>query len=153
MPIKCTFTIEADPTEVPSSGKALMRRKISYDFVAEMDGRRHERRQHFRARGRSLPGRVMTVRFRSSVAPDWVTTATRNVGVGGAFLETPPAGALPPVGTTVSIELRLPTSDQTFTLPAVVRWASSEGGAGIQFVDVDVDVLLELNDYYSSLTP
>lgn len=95
----------------------------------------------------------MTVRFRSSAGPDWVVTATRNIGVGGAFLDTPPAGALPPVGTPVSIELQLPTSDQTFTLPAIVRWASSEGGAGIQFVDVDVDVLLELNDYFASLTP
>ena len=58
-----------------------------------------------------------------------------------------------PSARRVSIELQLPTSDQTFTLPAVVRWASSEGGAGIQFVDVDVDVLLELNDYFASLTP
>jgi hypothetical protein len=94
----------------------------------------------------------MTVRFRSAGAASWVTTATRNVGIGGAFLETPEDGALPPVGTTLSIELQLPTSDQMFTLPAVVRWTSVEGGAGIQFVDVDVDVLLELNDYFASLT-
>lgn len=94
----------------------------------------------------------MTVRFRTGGGADWVTTATRNVGIGGAFLETPSDGALPPVGTTLSIELQLPTSDQMFTLPAVVRWAAAEGGAGIQFVDVDVDVLLELNDYFASLT-
>ena len=93
----------------------------------------------------------MTVRFRSSGAGDWITTATRNVGVGGAFLETPAAGTLPPVGTTVSVELQLPTSDQTFTLPAVVRWAAKDG-MGVQFVGVDVDVLLELNDYFATLT-
>jgi PilZ domain-containing protein len=94
----------------------------------------------------------MNVRFRRGGTEDWVTTATRNVGIGGAFLETPGDGALPPVGTTLSIELQLPTSDQTFTLPAIVRWASADGGAGVQFVDVDVDVLLELNDYFASLT-
>ena len=37
-------------------------------------------------------------------------------------------------------------------LPAVVRWATA-GGMGVQFIGVDVDVLLELNDYFSSLTP
>lgn len=94
----------------------------------------------------------MNVRFRSAASAEWVTTATRNIGVGGAFLEAPADAALPAVGTTLSVELQLPTSDQVFTLPAVVRWTASEGGAGIQFVDVDVDVLLELNDYFASLT-
>ena len=87
----------------------------------------------------------MSIRFRTAGSQTWVTTVTRNIGVGGAYVE----GPIPPLGTA----LTLPTSDQTFTLPAVVRWAASEGGAGIQFVDVDVDVLLELNDYFSSLTP
>ncbi len=97
----------------------------------------------------------MSVRYRTIAAPEWVTTATRNIGVGGAFLEGPPAGAtgaFPPIGMTITLELQLPTSDQTFRLPAIVRWASADGGVGVQFVDVDVDVLLELNDYFSSLT-
>jgi len=48
----------------------------------------------------------------------------------------------------------LPTTDQTFTLPAVVRWSSKAQppGMGVQFVGVDVDILLELNDYFSTLT-
>jgi PilZ domain len=147
MPIKCTFTIGPDPTQVPPSGKARLPGKISYDFAEEMDGRRHERRLHFR--GRSHPDRVMTIRFRTTTSQTWVTTVTRNIGVGGAHIEA----TCPPVGTAITIELTLPTSDQTFTLPGVVRWTATDGGAGIQFVDVDVDVLLELNDYFSSLTP
>ncbi|MFT3692507.1 MAG: PilZ domain-containing protein [Kofleriaceae bacterium] len=118
-----------------------------------MEGRRHERRHHFR--GKSHPDRVMSVRFRPAGVDAWIATKTRNVGVGGAFLEAPTdgTGTCPPVGTTISLELTLPTSDQAFALPAVVRWAAAEGGVGVQFVDVDVDVLLELNDYFSSLTP
>jgi hypothetical protein len=112
-----------------------------------MDGRRHERRLHFR--GKSHPDRVMSIRFRADASHAWIETATRNIGVGGAFIE----GPSPPVGTQIAIELKLPTSDQTFKLPAVVRWVAGEGGAGLQFVDVDVDVLLELNDYFASLTP
>jgi PilZ domain len=92
----------------------------------------------------------MTIRFRTTASPAWVETATKNIGVGGAFLMSAQGF---PVGTPITIELKLPTSDQQFTLPAVVRWVASDGGAGIQFGDVDVDVLLELNDYFSSLTP
>ncbi|MEO8841318.1 MAG: PilZ domain-containing protein [Kofleriaceae bacterium] len=114
-----------------------------------MDGRRHERRVHFR--GRSHPDRVMTIRIRTTASRTWVTTVTRNIGVGGAYIEGP--AETPAVGTPITIELTLPTSDQTFTLPGVVRWTAADGGAGIQFVNVDVDVLLELNDYFSSLTP
>jgi hypothetical protein len=57
-----------------------------------------------------------------------------------------------PIGTTITVELKLTSSDQTFVLPAVVRWVSDDGGMGVQFVGVDVDVLLELNDYFASLT-
>ena len=52
----------------------------------------------------------------------------------------------------MTVELTLPTSDQVFTLPAIVKWAREQEGMGIQFVGVDVDILLELNDYFSSLT-
>jgi hypothetical protein len=56
-----------------------------------------------------------------------------------------------PAGTQLTLELKLPTSDQTFQLPAVVKWAAGDG-MGVQFVGVDVDILLELNDYFASLT-
>jgi Tfp pilus assembly protein PilZ len=96
----------------------------------------------------------MRVRFRTGA--DWVEAETRDIGVGGAFIAV---AMQPTVGTTLTIELALPTSDQVFTLPAVVRWRrpgdvsdGDIGGIGVQFVGVDVDVLLELNDYFATLT-
>lgn len=102
----------------------------------------------------------MAVRFRVTdtvtpralrVANDnpWVAAQTTNVGVGGAFIASP---AIQSIGATLSVELSLPGSDQVFTLPAVVRWVDGANGMGVQFVGVDVDILLELNDYFSSLT-
>ena len=90
----------------------------------------------------------MPVRFRASAHTAWVSAETRNVGVGGAFIVTK---LVQPVGETLSVELVLPTNEQTFTMPAVVRWVDGDG-MGIQFVGVDVDVLLELNDYFATLT-
>jgi hypothetical protein len=114
-----------------------------------MDRPRHERRHHFR--GKSRPGRIMRVRLRTKPTADWISTETRNIGVGGAFILLAPPLA---IGTTVTVELRLPTTDQVFALPAVVRWARHDesAGIGVQFVGVDVDVLLELNDYFATLT-
>jgi hypothetical protein len=111
-----------------------------------MDGQQHERRQFFR--GKSRPGRVMPVRYRTSLHPAWIIAETRNIGVGGAFLA---GDTLQPVGTALTVELSLPTSDQIFALPAIVRWSVEGQGMGIQFVGVDVDVMLELNDYFSTL--
>lgn len=103
----------------------------------------HERRQHFR--GKARPGRVLPLRFKAD--GEWISAETRNIGVGGAFIVTT---VIPAVGTALSIELSLPTTDQTFALPAAVRWRSADG-MGVQFVNVDVDVLLELNDYFATL--
>jgi hypothetical protein len=112
-----------------------------------MSARTHERRQHFR--GKSRHGRVMRVRF--CVAGAWTDAETRDIGVGGAFIA---AAVQPGVGTTLTVELTLPTSDRAFTLPSVVRWVrpGDDGGMGVQFVGVDVDILLELNDYFATLT-
>src|SRR5262245_27555248 len=112
-----------------------------------MDGQRHERRQYFR--GKSRPGRVLPVRYKTTLHPRWIPAETRNIGVGGAFIA---CADVQPVGTAMTVELTLPTSEQVFTLPAIVRWSKDQHGMGIQFVGVDVDVLLELNDYFSSLT-
>jgi hypothetical protein len=111
-----------------------------------MDGQQHERRRFFR--GKARPGRVMPVRYRTTLHPSWIMAETRNIGVGGAFIAS---STVQPIGTGLTVELALPTSDQVFTLPAIVRWSADGDGMGIQFVDVDVDVLLELNDYFSSL--
>jgi len=111
-----------------------------------MDGPRHERRHHFR--GKARPGRVLPVRFRAASHTAWIAAETRNIGVGGAFIVSRLAQ---PIGSEVTVELTLPTTDQTFTLPAIVRWAARDG-MGVQFVGVDVDALLELNDYFATLT-
>jgi hypothetical protein len=148
IPMRCTFTIAADRTGQPSSGKALRGQKIGYAWIGEMEGPRHERRRHFR--GKARPGRILHVRFRAPAQTSWIAAETRNIGVGGAFIAS---SELLPVGTTLTVEVTLPTSEQRFTLPAVVRWTSdAKGGMGVQFVGVDVDVLLELNDYFSTLT-
>lgn len=110
------------------------------------DGQRHERRQYFR--GKARPGRVMPLRYRTTLHPAWITAETRNIGVGGALIA---ASELQPVGTPMTVELTLPTSDQIFTLPAIVRWTKTGVGMGIQFVGVDVDILLELNDYFATI--
>ena len=111
-----------------------------------MESPRHERRRHFR--GKARPGRVLPVRFRVGAHTAWVGAETRNVGVGGAFIVTK---LVQPIGEAITLELALPTNEQTFALPAIVRWTDAEG-MGVQFVGVDVDVLLELNDYFATLT-
>jgi hypothetical protein len=114
-----------------------------------MDGQRHERRQYFR--GTARPGRVLPVRYRTTLHPGWIAAETRNIGVGGAFIAS---ADVQPVGTAMTVELTLPTTDRVFALPSIVRWASTANppGMGVQFVGVDVDILLELNDYFSTLT-
>ena len=111
-----------------------------------MDRPHHERRHHFR--GKARPGRVLSIRFRAPPHTAWVAAQTANIGVGGAFIVT---ALVQSVGSALSLELTLPTTEQTFLLSAVVRW-STAGGMGVQFVGVDVNVLLELNDYFSTLT-
>lgn len=119
-----------------------------------MDGPQHERRHHFR--GKARPGRVMSVRYRMGVAGDghapWIVAETRDIGVGGAFIA---AVTTEPIGSPLTIEVELPTTDRVFELPGIVRWVRGSGddddGMGIQFVGVDVNVLLELNDYFASI--
>jgi hypothetical protein len=116
---------------------------------------RHERRRHFR--GKPRPGRRMAVRWRA-VDGSWQNAETRNIGVGGAFIAT---GEPPLVGAAISVELHIPTSERAFEVRAIVRWRQltppehggvDAAGIGIEFVDVDIDVLLELNDYFATLT-
>jgi uncharacterized protein (TIGR02266 family) len=117
--------------------------------VGMAEARRHERRRHFR--GKARPGRQIPVRFRRADVTEWTDAETRNIGVGGAFIATSPQQ---PVGTPLVVELVVPTADRKFELTALVRWIAegAEGGVGVQFVDVDIDVLLDLNDYFASLT-
>jgi PilZ domain len=113
----------------------------------------HERRRHFR--GKPRPGRVMAVRFRTDGGA-WRSGETRNIGVGGAFIADADGVA---VGAAIEIELTLPSCDAALALRGVVRRAGTadgsgdgERGIGVEFMDVEVDVLLELNDYFATLT-
>ncbi|MCE9577784.1 MAG: PilZ domain-containing protein [Deltaproteobacteria bacterium] len=108
----------------------------------------HERRRHFR--GKPRPGRVLEIRHRAAGAA-WCLATTRNIGVGGAFIE---GGADLRTGLELELELRLPGSDLWRPLNAIVRRieAGPPPGFGVEFIDVEVDVLLELNDYFASLT-
>lgn len=115
-----------------------------------MSEARHERRQHFR--GKPRPGRRLAIRYRIERG-DWIRAETRNIGVGGAFIATQD---LVPNGSQVDIELEVPTCDKPLILHGHVRWGqdggTEEAGMGVQFHEVDIDVLLELNDYFASLT-
>lgn len=91
---------------------------------------------------------MLPVRFRAPPHTAWVTAETRNIGVGGAFIVSQ---LVQPIGAALSIELTLPTTEQVFLLPGAVRWSTADG-MGVQFVGVDIDVLLELNDYFATLT-
>ena len=109
----------------------------------------HERRTHFR--GKARPGRVLPIRFRGVGEPTWTDSVTVNIGVGGAFIAT----AARAIGDRLELEIELPTTERKFLVGAAVRWIATTGaeiGMGVQFVDVDVDILLELNDYFSLLT-
>ncbi len=116
-------------------------------WIEVMDGHQHERRHHFRSKAR--PGRVLAVKFRAGEQSGWVAAQTRDIGIGGAFIVSQD---LRPVGAEITLELTLPTSDQVFVLPAVVRWSAGgeNGGMGVQFVGVDIDVLLELNEMFAA---
>jgi len=118
-------------------------RKGRYDAAAMDAPRPTDRRRHGRDNVR--PGRQLPIRYRRGDHA-WRTTTTRNIGVGGAFVETPDEPALA-IGSALALELRLPT--RTVTLDAAVRWCG-DGGVGVQFVAVDIDILLELSAYFDS---
>ena len=61
-------------------------------------------------------------------APPVIGT-TRDIGIGGAFIES---AELPAFGAEVVVVGRLPGTQTELRLPGVVRWASSDG-FGVQF--------------------
>jgi hypothetical protein len=114
----------------------------------------HERRAHFR--GRSNPGQLLNVRIASgadaSQQRQWHAVQALDIGTGGAFVTS----SLYLVGAQIVLELQLPISEQRFLLPAVVRWVGTRAidevvGAGVQFLNVEVDVLLALNEFLQTI--
>ncbi len=104
-----------------------------------------ERRRHFR--GKARPGRRVRLRFRPKGDDGWTAAETRNIGVGGAFI----LGATLAAHTEIEVEIDVAGRATPLLLTAEVRWHADEG-IGVQFHDVDIDVLLELNAYLASLT-
>jgi hypothetical protein len=104
-----------------------------------------ERRRHFRGKARA--GRRIRVRYRARGGESWSPAETRNIGVGGAFI----LGATLVVKTEIEVEIDIAGREKPLHLSGQVRWADA-GGVGVQFMDVDIDVLLELNTYLATLT-
>jgi Tfp pilus assembly protein PilZ len=120
--------------------------------MAETEKR--ERREHFR--GKARPGRRVELSYRRADGEQAASqrASTRNIGVGGAFIVTTHPE---PVGTALIVELEVPSAGR-IEVTAEVRWQSdgtapaSEPGMGVKFGELDVDQLLTLGDYFSSLT-
>ncbi len=108
-----------------------------------------ERRTHFR--GKPRPGRKVDVEYViDGGAP--ARAYTRNIGVGGAFIVTKEPHA---PGTLMAVTLLVPGGPGKISVRAEVRWAVPEGdppGMGVKFLALEVDELLELNEYFASLT-
>jgi hypothetical protein len=104
-----------------------------------------DRRRHFRGKARA--GRRIRVRYRARGAESWGPAETRNIGVGGAFI----LGATLAVKTEIDVAIDVAGRAQPMVLTGEVRWSDGEG-VGVQFIDVDIDVLLELNSYLATLT-
>lgn len=118
--------------------------------MAEADKR--ERRSHYR--GKPRPGRRVEVVY--TTAGGRYTAFTRNIGVGGAFIET----ATPEKpGTALTLSLAVPNTHAPIEVKAEVRWTSpapgtddAPAGMGVKFHALEVEELLALNEYFASLT-
>jgi hypothetical protein len=118
-----------------------------------------ERRNHFR--GRSQAGRRIDVVYRradgenTEPRPQQVGSVTGNIGVGGAFIHSDHPEA---VGVALEVCIQVPGQANELVLHADVRWTcvsspSQAGGMGLQFEPLEVDALLLLQDYFSTLGP
>ena len=112
---------------------------------------RRERRSHFR--GKPRPGRRVEVSF-TAADGSTVRAHTRNIGVGGAFVVTATPEA---PGAAIVLTVHVPTASAPIRLRGEVRWTTpateaGPGGMGLRFDHLDVEALLDLNEYFASLT-
>jgi uncharacterized protein (TIGR02266 family) len=122
-----------------------------------MDGKRQERRLHFRGRARAGRRVELEYRLAGDEAGEGHRAVTSNIGVGGAFVLT---GSPLPVGTDLLISLTVPTAEAPIETNAQVRWVVTadeadelhSAGMGIKFLRLDVEALLQLSEYFASLT-
>jgi uncharacterized protein (TIGR02266 family) len=116
-----------------------------------MPPERRERRNHFR--GKPRPGRRVDVSFTGADGSSR-RAHTRNIGVGGAFVVT----ATPePPGTALTLSVHVPTAAEVIKVRGEVRWVApgadgEPAGMGVRFDGLDVEALLQLNEYFASLT-
>jgi hypothetical protein len=126
-------------------GKPRFRRYRAFVTAPE----KRERRSHFR--GKPRPGRRVEISF-SVCAPNAPAqhAYTRNIGVGGAFVVT---DAPPTPGTALALSIHVPTADVPIEVSGEVRWAAVDpSGMGVRFDSLGVEELLQLNEYFASLT-
>lgn len=111
----------------------------------------HEKRRYFR--GKARPGRRVDLYYRVAAPANAarIAAVTSNIGVGGAFILTEQP---PELGTELHIEIDVPTADDLIKVTAEVRWTSDgeETGMGVKFLNLDVEALLKLSEYFASLT-
>jgi hypothetical protein len=113
---------------------------------------KRERRSHFR--GKPRPGRRVEVEYRTqagAAAP--VKAHTRNIGIGGAFIVSDQP-VKPGEGLTLTLFIPTATGQQV-DVRAEVRWVSTAPdmtGFGVKFLGLAVEELLQLNEYFASLT-
>jgi len=112
---------------------------------------KRERRSHYR--GKPRPGRRVEVSF--TVVGDGASAEpqhafTRNIGIGGAFVVTD-TPARP--GASLSLSIHVPTAPTPIEVEGEVRWAGANPpGMGVKFGGLGVEELLQLNEYFASLT-
>jgi uncharacterized protein (TIGR02266 family) len=91
------------------------------------------------------------VRYQTVAGGAETRAHTKNIGVGGAFI----LAARPPViGTRLRLIIEMPGA-APMEVRAEVRWLSrkeTESGMGVRFAGLEVDQLLELNEYFATLT-
>jgi uncharacterized protein (TIGR02266 family) len=115
----------------------------------------HERRRHFRGKSRAGRRVDLTYRRADDDGAEPVRAVTRNIGVGGAYILTDEPFE---IGALLHVELHVPTDEQPLALRAEVRWIAAAAddndtaGMGVRFLDVDVDAVLKLSEYFASLT-
>jgi uncharacterized protein (TIGR02266 family) len=111
---------------------------------------RRERRSHFR--GKPRPGRWVEVSFTAEDGSR-ERAHTRNIGVGGAFVVT--SRPVRP-GSPLVLSVHIPTATQPLEIAGEVRWNSAPldepPGMGIRFASLDVEAMLQLEEYFASLT-
>jgi uncharacterized protein (TIGR02266 family) len=112
-----------------------------------------KRGPHFRVKARR--GRRMPVRYRSVGEGETGSeqrSFTRNIGVGGAFIETPDPA---PPGTHLAVTLAL-ENGPTIEVAAEVRWIvdgefDAVHGMGVKFSGLDAEQSHTLNNYFATL--